>query len=479
MKAQAFFGAQASLRRKFLAWLLLPLAVMWSVSAWVDYEVAETTVGHAFDRALLSTALDLANQVRPADGKITVELPPVAREIIEADITDRIYYRVVDRQGQTVFGQTDLPLPDDDVAPGQPYFYDTAFEGAPIRVVAIAIAAEQPVPALATVIAGERVEKRRGATTQIIVGMAIPQAVLVILVLAAVWITVKRILAPLGRLAGEIGSRSPRDLAPLSENIAPAEVRPLIRSMNDMLARLGSALDAQQRFIADAAHQLRTPLAGIRTQTELALRQNDIGEVRATLSQLMNATERTTHLINQMLSLARAEPGAQRASAPEPLDLTQLARETAMEWVPRALTHNIDLGFDAEQRTLSVPGDAFMLKEMLSNLLDNAIRYTQAGGNVTVRVAAEDNRVALCVEDNGPGIPESERERVFERFHRVLGSSVEGVGLGLAIVREIAESHGAQVALGAGLNGVGTSVRVVFPAAPVAKSRLARSGRPS
>ena len=211
----------------------------------------------------------------------------------------------------------------------------------------------------------------------------------------------------------------------------------------------------------------------MKTQTELALRQTPSGETRATLRQLQTATEQTTRLVNQLLSLARAEPGTDRPVAAAPVLLSQLAREATTEWVPSALAREIDLGFDSAGDDQRIEGDAFLLREMLNNLLDNAIRYTHRGGQVTVTVRAESGDVMLRVEDNGPGIPEAERERVFERFYRVLGTGVDGCGLGLAIVKEIAHQHGAKVTLAIGAGGRGTIVTLRFPSGtgtPVATS---------
>jgi two-component system sensor histidine kinase TctE len=206
-------------------------------------------------------------------------------------------------------------------------------------------------------------------------------------------------------------------------------------------------------------------LAGLRTQTDLALRQNSSEEIRDTLQRLNTATTRTTHLINQLLLLARAEPEGQRIGQMQKINIAYLVREVTAEWVPQALAHNIDLGFDDRTTLAEIDGDALLIGEMLRNLLDNAIRYTPSGGRVTVRVTVDDNIIVLDVEDNGPGIPEPERERVFERFYRILGSGVEGCGLGLAIVREIAQRHQAQSRLLSGTDGVGTIVRVEFPKA--------------
>jgi two-component system sensor histidine kinase TctE len=304
--------------------------------------------------------------------------------------------------------------------------------------------------------------------------MLLPEVLLIALIGALVWYGIERGLKPLKTLQTEIGSRSHRDLSPLPEQNAPGEVRALIHAMNDLLARLAFALSAQQRFIADAAHQLRTPLAGIKTQAELALRQQKIDDVQHTLLQLNTATGQTTHLVNQLLSLARAEPGAARPHSTQKLDLTTLARDTTTDWVPRALERNIDLGFDATADVTAnstvdghapalIEADGLFIREMLGNLLDNAIRYTQDGGRVTVRVSTANERAVLEVEDNGPGIPAHEREHVFERFHRVLGTGAEGCGLGLAIVREIAQSHNADIRLTAGANGSGTLVTIAFP----------------
>jgi two-component system sensor histidine kinase TctE len=319
------------------------------------------------------------------------------------------------------------------------------------------------------ILVAERVTVRDVFAREIILRMVLPQGMLILLAGLAVWYGVGRGLAPLSTLRKEIESRSHRDLSALPEEQAPQEVRPLIHAMNGLLARLGSAIEAQQRFIADAAHQLRTPIAGLKTQTELALRQTQPGDVQVTLRQLQTATEQSTRLINQLLSLARAEPGARHEHAIERLDLARLARDTTTEWVPRALARKIDLGYDSGDNPAWVVGDSFLLGELLRNLLDNAIRFTQEGGQVTVRVAGRADAVVLSVEDNGPGIPDPERERVFERFYRVLGTGVaEGCGLGLAIVREIALSHHADVALATGAGGQGTVLRVTFPPAAAA-----------
>ncbi len=459
-----------TLRRQLIAWLAAPLFVLWSVSTAVDYDIAKRFVNLAYDRALLEAAQDIGRQIRVINNQLYVDLPEVALQILQTRESGSLYYLVTGPDRSFVTGEPDLPPPADDAteeAQDRVRYYDDVLHGREIRAVALRVPV-QPGSGrgAAHIMVAERVTVRAEFAREILLRMVLPQGVLILLAGLAVWYGVGRGLAPLSTLREEIENRSHRDLSALPEEQAPQEVRPLIHAMNGLLARLGSAIEAQQRFIADAAHQLRTPIAGLKTQAELALRQTQLGDVQVTLRQLQTATEQSTRLINQLLSLARAEPGARREHAIERVDLARLARDTTSDWVPRALVRKIDLGYDGGDNVAWVVGDSFLLGELLRNLLDNAIRYTQEGGQVTVRVAGGAGAVVLSVEDNGAGIPDQERERVFERFYRVLGTGVaEGCGLGLAIVREIALSHHADVALATAAGGQGTVLRVTFPPA--------------
>lgn len=480
--AAAPLRGPATLRRQLLLLLLLPLAMVWVLSAVAVYWFADSFAQLAYDRALFDTTLDISGQVRinDGDGTVQVDLPRAALNMIENDEFDHVYYAVSGPRGEFVAGHRGLPLPPADaaggVSVGKPILYDADFRNTHVRVAALYAVpqgATDKTPVLVQV--AETLNKRTLLSREILASTLALELLLIALAALVVWRGVKRGLRPLDALSEEIRNRSHRDLSPLPESHAPGEVRPLIHAMNDLLGRLSGALSAQSRFIADAAHQLRTPLAGIRTQTELALRElenpaptgSGPDGVRRTLLQLNSATERTTHLVNQLLSLARAEPDAVRARSLARVDLAALTRETTAAWVPRAVARDIDLGFEATAvAPILVEGDALMLGELLANLLDNAVRYTHDGGRVTVRLATENGMAALSVEDDGPGIAEAERERVFERFHRVLGSGEVGAGLGLAIVREIAEAHGAHIALSPGAGGAGTRVRAAFPLAP-------------
>ena len=468
LKARRRNGA-TTLRRQLIAWLAAPLFVLWSVSALIDYDIAKRFVNLAYDRALLEAALDIGRQVKVVNDRIHVDLPEVALQILQTTESGNLYYLVTGPKEEFISGEPDLPQPPDatpEAALDRVRYYDEQFRGLEIRAVTLRAPVEPGTDrGTVRIQVAERVTARDEFARQIILRMMLPQGILILLAGFAVWYGVGRGLAPLATLRREIESRSHRDLSALSEEQAPQEVRPLINAMNDLLARLGTAISAQQRFIADAAHQLRTPIAGLKTQTELALRQSQLGHVHETLRQLRTAAEQSTRLVNQLLSLARAEPGAKLGQAVERLDLAQLARDATTDWVPRALARDIDLGYDGEEGAAWIKGDAFLVRDMLGNLLDNANLYTQHGGQVTVRVTAGTDAVVLSVEDNGPGIPEQERERVFERFYRVLGTGTEGCGLGLAIVREIVMSHHAEVTLAAGAGGQGTVARVAFPRA--------------
>jgi two-component system sensor histidine kinase TctE len=272
---------------------------------------------------------------------------------------------------------------------------------------------------------------------------------------------VVRGLAPLQRVQRAVAARSDRDLSPLVMEKVPGEVSPLLRSINELLERLDRVLTLQSRFVSDAAHQLKTPVAALEAQCEVALREPDPESLRQSVAKLRPGLARMSRLVSQLLSLARNEPEAVRALRLAPLDLNAVALEAATAWVPEALKKHIDLGLEEAGGPVMVEGDAGRLRELLDNLLDNAIRYTPDGGKVTVRVSG--SPAAIAVSDDGPAIPPHERERVFERFHRLLGSSRDGSGLGLAIAQEIARLHGGAISLSEDVDGIGNTFSVSFP----------------
>jgi two-component system sensor histidine kinase TctE len=443
---------QHSLFGEILDWMLAPLLLLWPMSIAITYLVAKTIANQPFDHALEDSVTVLAQQVKEVDGRLVARLPGSSRDILRADDVDSVYFQIVGPAAAYVDGDRDLPQPppEDGERSGAIHFRNDTMHGTPVRVAYSwvnlePLAGRGREPRLALVQVAETLEKRAQLANAIIKGVILPQFIILPVILALVWFALSRGLSPLAQLQERIRARGPDDMSPIDSRQVPEEISPLVGSFNDMLERLAQTIDMQKRFIADAAHQMKTPLAGMRMQSELALRQLDPDEIHRSLEQLAKSSESATRLVNQLLALARAENQPHAGLAFEQLDLGQLARATVQDWVPASFTHQIDLGFEAHDEQVAVTGNALMLRELLSNLIDNALRYTPAGGSVTVRVRRDAGQALLEVEDTGPGIAPSERPRVFERFYRILGSSAPGSGLGLAIVREIAQQHGAEV----------------------------------
>jgi two-component system sensor histidine kinase TctE len=409
----------------------------------------------AYDQALVDIGVALGSHISEGRGGFGFEVPPGVDEVLRADRYDSIFYRVLAPDGEHLGGEPGLPLPDEEEARASLVLYDATFRGRPVRMAAVQSACGTGT---CTVLVAETTVKRTRAAREILVSSMLPEALIALATLVIVWFGVKRGLAPLARLSDEIKARSPGDLRPI-EAVGPEETRPLVAALNGLLGRVAQASQNQQRFLANAAHQLRTPLAGLRAHTELALAQPLPESCRAQIEQVHQSTIRTARLANQLLALARAEPGA-RGEAAE-LDLKALAGDEANEWVHQALARDLDLGFELEPAP--VRGDAFLLREALANLVHNAIQYTQRGGHITVRTGRRDGDPFVEVEDDGPGIAAAERERVLERFYRVPGTPGTGSGLGLAIVRDIAAGHGAVLTLDEGAQGRGLRVGVTFP----------------
>jgi two-component system, OmpR family, sensor histidine kinase TctE len=452
-----------TLRRRLLLWVSGPLVALWVISTLVDHGVAKGFVNLNYDRALLDTALDLGRNVRESGNRLYLDLPQPVIEMLISGEQGRFYYRANGPDGEYITGDPDLPDPPADAMEDRVTYYNAVYRNEPIRAVALRVPVRPGSGRGAILIqVAERATLRDEFARQIMLRMMIPQGILVLLSTLTIWFGLGLGLRALTAMRREIENRSHVDLSPINESSAPAEVQPLVRAMNGLLERLSAALAAQQRFIADAAHQLRTPVAALKTQAEVAMRQAHDGELSTSLQQLRTAADHAAHLVQQLLTLARAEPGSHRSVMRQPVDISLLARETTEEWVPRALARKIDLGFDDRSAASTVSADPFLIREMLGNLVDNAIHYTPAGGRVTVRVRTESGRTVLEVEDDGPGIPPEEREKVFERFYRMPGGSPQGCGLGLAIVREIAQGHGATVVARPGAGDRGTRMIITF-----------------
>lgn len=450
---------QRSLFGEILDWMLMPLLLLWPLSIGVTYLVAKSIANEPFDRALEDRVTVLAQQVKEVNGELSAHLPFSARDILRADDVDNVYFQVSGPQRELIAGDSDVPLPEDEEkpVPWSVMLRDAQMRNADVRVAytyvnlqpSRIVSRSSVEPRYALVQVAETLEKRRELANQIIKGVILPEFIILPIAITLLWFALSRGLSPLTVLQENIRSRRPDDLSPIDSRAVPEEISPLVRSLNEMLERLSQSIQSQKRFIADAAHQMKTPLAGMRMQSELALRQDSREEIQRSLEQLAKSSASATRLVNQLLALARAENESPQSMPLQRLELTGLARSTVQDWFAQAQARTIDLGFEADDDEIFVMGHATMLRELLNNLIDNALRYTQTGGSVTARVRAElDRRIAIIeVEDNGPGIAPSEREQIFDRFYRILGSEVEGSGLGLAIVREIAQRHGAEVDL--------------------------------
>lgn len=452
-----------SLRDHLMNWLLTPLFVLWLFSTIAGYVATLNYANKPYDMVLLERAQAVAELHRLGSGQERLDFRPVLPDGASPGMPDRVFYTVGDGAGNKLAGNADIARPlSHRGGKNGPQFGDGERGGEKTRVVSLVfpgVDGERPLQ----LYMAETVHQRQALIRGILANIVIPQLLLILIAVGAVWYALKRGLAPLERLRREVSRRRRDDLSRLDETQAPSEVRPLIAAVNGLLERLNQLLQVQQRFVADAAHQLRTPFAGLKTQAELALREDDPARKQHALEFILTSARHGAHLVNQLLALARNEPGGRWEETFAPLELNQLAQDCTVRWVPMALEKHIDLGFEGMDVQAPLRGDADSLSEMLGNLIDNAIRYTPEGGRVTVGVGYELGGAVLRVEDNGPGIPPEHRERVFERFYRVLGSGQSGSGLGLAIVAEVVKRHGATIFLGEGNNGAGLAVSVCFP----------------
>ncbi len=483
-----FQREQRSLFGEILDWMLTPLLLLWPVSLALTWLVAQNIAGKPFDRALEYNAQALAQLVTAQNHRVSFNLPQPARELLRADDSDQVYYQVLGTHGEVLSGERDLPLPPEDErpAPGEVRLRDDEMRGLEVRIAYTWVKLDLPgVPTLVQV--AETREKRSVLATEIIKGVMLPQFVILPLAVLLVWLALVRGIKPLSQLEERIRARKPDDLSPLEDKTVPLEVAPLVASVNDLLTRLKDSIATQKRFLADAAHQLKTPLAGLRMQADMAQREGfNAQELKQSLQQIGRASMRATHTVNQLLALARAESSGQ-SLARQPCDLARLTMEAVQDSVPRAMDRQMDLGYDGAQPGapgVELAGNPTLLKEMVRNLLDNAINYTpssaQHPGVITARVLADPfgHVLILQVEDSGPGIPAAERELVFQPFYRALGTNVDGSGLGLPIVQEIARQHDGQITLedarpGQVPPGARISVRFVVDEAALAASRQA------
>ena len=446
-----------SIKWRLLGLLLVPLTVLLGLGLFIDYRTGVASIGGVYDRALGETALAIAAHLRDAngDGHIDFDLPPQAIAALRTRGSDTVAYAVRRIDGVLVDGDADLGfvLP----ASEQAQLFDAKLRGKPVRVAVHAAQVDRTPLVVAVAVS---THQRDSALRRILASIVLTDLIQLIGTLALVWIGVRHGLRPLRNLGEQIAQRSARDLAPLQDTAIPAEVRPLVHTLNALFDTVRGAARAQQQFTADAAHQLRTPLSGIIAQLEVLEREPVSAELRERLLALHGGCVRLAHTAHQLLTLARSEPSAITHEDYARVDLEQLVTEAVSHSLDRALDAGLDFG--AECAPAQVLGNPWLLREMLGNLVDNALAYTPRGGRVTLRCGDDGCAGWLEVEDDGAGIAVDLRAQVRERFVRLPGSPGNGCGLGLAIVDEIARAHEAEFSLDSGSNGRGTRARVRF-----------------
>lgn len=456
-----------SLHRQLVAWVLLPQLVLWLAGGAATYRLAVRYVNEAADATLSQAARTVGGQVRPVGDRLVIDFPYAAQKVLEADPTDRFFYTVSMPPGRVILGNYNIPPLPRHMTPraNDPYFYDGEIAqrgdnapgntGSPTKVrmaaLYLAYGGSDGKPQWMLVQVARSVANRESIWKMILVDTLLPLSVLILLMTMIVWVGTGAGLAPLLRLRRQVEGRSPADLTPLQVEAAPQELRSLVRALNDLLASVRQSVDAQQRFIADAAHQLRTPLAGLKSQTELALDATGDPALTARLKLVHQSATRGAHLINQLLMLARAEPEAAIAQEKTPLELLPFVQNAVAAMVPRALRAGVDLGMsEAEGSTvpprLWIEANDMLLGEALTNVLENAIQYTGRGSEITVGAERDGEHARIIISDNGPGIAPRDLTRVFGRFVRATDQGL-GCGLGLSIVKEIILRHGGSVTL--------------------------------
>ena len=423
----------ATLRGRLTLFLAAPLLLLIALSVLANYHLSLSPADEAYDHALGSSAIALAELLGVRQGHMNIDLPPSAEAVLRTDRLDRVFFAVIDDEGKVIAGDSGLArlpnisLPSDSVDTenggygGSPEFHDAVLAGQKIRIAAFR--ATGPAGS-AVIMVAETTLKREMAATHTVAAVFFSDIVLLTAALLIVYFGVRLALTPLDELGQILSRRKPADLRPLSDHGVPGEAKPLVGAINHMMTNVRRAHEAQQAFLSNAAHQLRTPIAGLQTQLELALETLPVAE-RPRIVRLLASSRRLSHLTNQMLALARSSPEADLGHEFQPVDLAQLCEAAASDFLDAALARNIDLGFETVPTLVS--GSPWLLRELLANLLDNAITYTQTGGHITARCGSNADGVAfLEVEDNGPGIPPELRDKIFDRFFRAAEQAALG-----------------------------------------------------
>jgi two-component system sensor histidine kinase TctE len=447
--------SSTSIRRRLLIFLLPPLTALLSIGVFVDYRAALIFAHKTYDQRLTDAALAVAGRIDTASGQVPADILPRRMTTSGVERDPDFSYSIVGPQGQWIVG--DRRLHQAPKATSNPSFVDATLADKPVRLASYQLTtAAGPI----TVSVAGADDSRTGAARFVLGSTWLIGFIQLDFTLLLVWIGVHFGLKPLLQLRQEIQSRSARELRPLELTQVPTEVRPLVEGLNQLFEMLGEASRAQRQFVADTAHQLRTPLAGLLGHLEVMMHEPVAAPLRERLATLHQGMTRLAHSANQLLALARTDPAANLADHFESVDLRALSERILERTLDRSVSSQHDLGADIQPAR--VAGSVRLLEDLLGNLVDNALHYTPPGGHITVRCGVQAGRAYLEVEDDGPGIPEPERARVRERFYRMPGSLGHGTGLGLAIVDEISRLHDADLAIDSGAHGRGAKITVSF-----------------
>jgi len=448
-----------SIRRQLLI-LFVPFVFgLWIASATLSFWLVTSISGDAFDKDLINSADSVIGRLRVKDGKVVADLPPAAQAILKHDESDKLYYRVVGTDGRHISGDTDVPAPVSDLAVDTPRVVSGRIAGKEVRIAEIKVPVDEGGQVIVQL--AETTNVRHIFQNNLLLSIAVPQFLVIVLALAAVFYGINRILTPLRNLQQQLATRSQADFSPLSDSQTPEEVFPLVKAINGLFLKTEEKIKAHQRFIANAAHQLRTPLAGLKTYTSIGPEMNEVGELKNLVTELDRGVDRATRMVTQLLAMARTDGRSDNGSS-HSVDLNFLVSDVVNDLVQQAVMRNINLTFEASATPASICGEEASLTHLAVNLVENAILYTPPQGRVNVRLS-NNGKVRLSVSDTGPGIPEEERENIFERFYRVVGTNGYGSGLGLSIVREVANAHNATISVETGPGGSGSSFIVEFP----------------
>ena len=454
-----------SLRARLLGWVLLPLACAVAVDAWLSYQSAVDTASVVQDRLLLGSARSIAEQIRFEDGSFVHQIPPSALELFQSTQPDHIYYRVTTGAGRLLAGYTELSPPALTAPLDAPHFSNAVMRGSAVRVVALfqPVIGDPNAKPVAVQVAQTQVGYQQ-MVASLWMNAVTQQILLLLLAGALILFGLNLGLRPLLQLRDQVNAREPGTLTPLCTNDVPIELEPLVASLNDYIRRLEAHAGAQSVFIQNAAHQLRTPFALLNTQLSYAMRSSNEAERTDSVSAAYRTLQQAIRLLNQLLTLSMAESLHADAHLDwgVQVNLAASVQEVFESLATQAQNKSINLGFDIGTDVPELRVNPWVVKEIILNLVDNAVRYTPPGGAVAVSVELVDGQIVLAVEDNGVGIAPDQRDKVFERFYRVHNADSNGSGLGLAIVREFASRIGANVRLADNPNGAGLVVFVTF-----------------